>query len=467
LKSNKNIDHQGMDMPDRMMALTAFLQAQNCSNLPASWRHAETDGSYMSAAYYQNIARTLEHGKFHLAFFDDRLAMPDVYGNGHGTTVESGIRAVKLDPVSVLTAMGMATSRLGLGSTYSTTYYEPFHVARVFATLDLLTEGRVAWNVVTSLNDSEAANFGAVQHLGHDLRYERADEFLEVAMGHWDTWEEGALIGDKRTGRFADSAKVHRLDHEGRWFKSRGPFTVPRSPQGHPVLIQAGQSGRGSDFAARWGELVFVIYPNLEVARRSYTEFKDKVRARGRDADSVRVSPAVYVVASETMAQAEDRKAAIDALVEPIDSLTLLSEVLNYDFGQKKANEPFTAEELESINGLRAILDRVVRMSGKAAPTVEDFVRCSGRGTTRELPSFVGDARTIADQMEQWFVERACDGFVLAATHMPGSYDEFVRFVVPELQRRGLFQKEYAGATLRANLGLQAPRSGDWRKLYQ
>ena len=320
---------------------------------------------------------------------------------------------------------------------------------------------------MTSLNDSEAANFGAVQHLGHDLRYDRADEFLEVAMGHWDTWEEGALIQDKQTGRFADSAKVRRLDHEGRWFKSRGPFTVPRSPQGHPVLIQAGQSGRGSDFAARWGELVFVIYPNLEVAKRSYGAFKDKVRARGRDADSVRVSPAIYVVTGETTTQAEDRKAAIDALVEPIDSLTLLSEVLNYDFGKKKAHEPFAADELESISGLRAILDRVVRMSGKAAPTVEDFVRFSGRGTTRELPTFVGDAKTIADQMEQWLVERACDGFVLAATHMPGSYDEFVRIVVPELQRRGLFQKEYAGSTLRENLGLQAPRSGEWRNVYR
>ncbi len=454
-------------MTPSQMTLVAFLQAQNCSNLVASWRHPDTQPGYGTPAYYQHIAKTLERGKFQMAFFDDRLAMPDRYGDDHVETVENGVRAVKLDPISVLTAMGLATERLGLGATYSTTYYEPFHVARVFATLDLLTQGRVAWNVVTSLNNSEASNFGAQEHLAHDLRYERADEFLEVVQGHWDTWQEGALIEDRASGRFADGSKVRRLDHEGKWFRSRGPFTVPRSAQGHPVLIQAGQSGRGSEFAARWGELVFVIYPNVQVARKSYAEFKAKVEAHGRDPRKVKVAPAVYVVAGESRAEAEDKKAAIDALVKPVDGLALLSEVLNFDFATKKPDDPFTDEELQSISGLRAILDRVVTQSGKARPTLADFLHHSGRGTTRELMTFVGSKTDVADQMEDWFKSGACDGFVLAATSMPGSYEEFVNLVVPELQRRGVFHRDYEGATLRDNLGLARPNAGDWKHLYR
>jgi FMN-dependent oxidoreductase (nitrilotriacetate monooxygenase family) len=448
------------------MTLVAFIQAQNCSNLVASWRHPNTELGYATPEFYQDIARTLERGRFQMAFFDDRLAMPDRYGDDHRATVEHGVRAVKLDPVAIATIMSMATRRLGLGATYSTTYYEPFHVARVFATLDLLSRGRIAWTVVTSLNDSEAANFGALTHLDHDLRYERADEFLEVVQGHWDTWEEGALIHDKAAGRFADGAKVKRLDHAGEWFKSRGPFTVPRSPQGSPVLIQAGQSGRGSEFAARWADLVFVIYPNIDVARKSYAAFKHQVAAHGRDVSKVRVAPAIYVIAGESRAEAEDKKAVVDSMVDPMDGLILLSEVLNFDFAAKDPQDPFTDDELQSITGLRAILDRVVTLSGNSHPSVADFLHYSGRGTTRELPTFVGSKTDVADELEEWFTSGACDGFVLAATSLPGTYTEFVELIVPELQRRGLFHADYEGPTLRDNLGLVKPRAGEWKTLY-
>lgn len=249
------------------MKLIGFLQAQNCSNYPASWRHPSSKSNWFSREYYEEIGRTLERGKFHLAFFDDRLAIPDRFGDDFKETVRHGVRAAKLDPVAAALTMGLATRHLGIGVTYSTTYYEPFHVARVFATVDLLLNGRVAWNVVTSLNDSEAANFGAAEHLGHDLRYDRADEFMNVVLGHWDTWEDDAVVFDRESGLFADPSKVHRLDHQDQFFNSRGPFTVPRSPQGHPVIIQAGQSGRGKEFASRWGELIFVIYPNLDIAK--------------------------------------------------------------------------------------------------------------------------------------------------------------------------------------------------------
>jgi FMN-dependent oxidoreductase (nitrilotriacetate monooxygenase family) len=439
----------------RQMKLIGFLQAQNCSNYPASWRHPDSGANWFSREYYEEIGRTLERGKFHLAFFDDRLAIPDRYGNDVTATLRHGIRAAKLDPVTVALALGLATRHLGVGVTYSTTYYEPFHVARVFATVDLLLGGRAAWNVVTSLNDSEAANFGAAEHLGHDLRYDRADEFMDVVLGHWGTWEDDAIVFDRPNGIFADPDKVHSLNHSGKFFKSRGPFTVPRSPQGHPVIIQAGQSGRGREFASRWGELIFVIYPNLAVAKKQYAGFKQLLAEQGRDAN---ISPAIYPVVAETQTEAEDKFALVDRLAQPIDSLALLSEALNFDFASKPIDEPFTADELQAISGIQAIRDRVIQLSGKPNPTVRDFVHFSGRGTLREMPTFVGSPQQVADQLEEWFCGGACDGFVVAATHVPGTYDDFVRLVVPELQRRGLFHDDYEGSTLRENLGLAKPR---------
>jgi FMN-dependent oxidoreductase (nitrilotriacetate monooxygenase family) len=443
---------------NRRMTLIAFLQAQNCSNFPASWRHPAAAQDFMTPEYYQRIGRTLEDGRFHLAFFDDRLAIPDIYSDDFKITVKEGIRAAKLDPVLCASALGFATSHLGIGVTYSTTYYEPFHVARVFATLDQMTKGRAAWNVVTSLNSSEAANFGRDIVLEHDLRYDRAEEFLEVVRGHWRSWDDDALLMDKESGAFADPAKVRRLEHRGRWFKSRGPFTVPRSAQGEPVIIQAGQSGRGRQFAAKWGDLVFVIHPQLKPAQKSYAEFKSHLESTGRGRDAVKIAPAVYVVVGETQAQAEDKRALLDRLVKPIDGMVLLSEVLNFDFAAKGADEPLTTEEMDGISGIQAFRDRVVSLSGRANPTPADFVKYTQRGTLNEFPVFCGSPRQIADQMHEWF-ESACDGFVLAASHVPGGYDDFVRLVVPELQRRGLFQREYLGSTLRENLGMPPSRN--------
>ena len=445
----------------RMMTLIGFLQAQNCTHLVASWRHPESRHDSTSPEFYQEIGRILEIGKFHMAFFDDRLAMPDRYGHDHAHAVENGIRCVKMDPVTVMMAMGMATRRLGLGATYSTTYYEPYHVARVFATADLMTKGRVAWNIVTSLNDGEAMNMGHAQILEHDLRYDRADEFLEVVLGHWDTWEEGAILADREAARFADAGRVHRLAHRGPFFNSRGPFTVPRSAQGHPVLLQAGQSGRGRRFAARWAELVFMVNPNLEQARRTYGELQAEIVAAGREPEDVKICALAYVSCAATKAEAEDKMALVDSLPLEIDSLSLLSEAMNFDFASKAMDDPFTADELAGISGMQALRDRVVRASGKANPTVRDFIHISGRG--RPHNAFVGGPKEVADQMEEWFTTGACDGFVLAATHVPGNYADFVQFVVPELQRRGLFHLDYAGDTLRENLGLTRPVAGSWK----
>ena len=443
----------------RQMTMVAFLQAQNCTNFVGSWRHPDAMPDFTSAEYYRRIGRILEAGKFHIGFFDDRLAMPDRFGGNHEHTVANGIRCVKMDPLTILTVMGMATERLGLGSTASTTYFEPFDIARKFQTLDLMTNGRAAWNIVTSMNDSEAMNMGREVHLEHDLRYDRADEFLEVVTGHWDSWEDGAIVLNKETGLFADPTKVHRLDHRGKFFNSRGPFTVPRSPQGHPVLIQAGQSGRGRQFAARWAELVFVVYHGIENGKRDYKILKDAVAAAGRDPEDVKITAAVYPVVAETRAEAEDRVALIDTLPKDIDKLSLLSEVLNFDFSTKGIDDPFSDEEIASISGVQTMRDRVMSVSGKANPTTRDFIEISGRGTFHDHTRMIGSPKDVADGLEQWFTERACDGFVIAASHVPGAYEDFVRLVVPELQRRGLYHKDYAGVTLRENLGLAKPRT--------
>ncbi|QHI97454.1 NtaA/DmoA family FMN-dependent monooxygenase [Xylophilus rhododendri] len=452
-----------MTQAQRQMTLIAFMQAQNCTNYAGSWRHPASMTDYLSPEYYQRVARTLEEGKFDMAFFDDRLAMPDIYGHSHEETVRSGVRAIKLEPTSVLMAMAMVTSRLGLGATYSTTYYEPFHVARLFATLDLMTKGRVAWNVVTSMNDSEAANFGQDEHLEHDLRYDRADEFMEVVMGHWDTWQEGAILADKESGTFADPAKVHRLDHQGRFFSSRGPLSVPRSQQGHPVILQAGQSGRGLAFASRWAELVFAKYPTLENGRKQYKALKDGIANAGRDPASVRIAPELKIIVAETESLAREKRDEIASTSRPIDGLTMIGETLNIDFSGRPYDEPFTDAELAAVSW-QSLRDKVVQVSGKKNPSVRDFVESSGRGTLNDGPCFVGTGKQVADQMEEWF-KTACDGFVLSGTTVPGTYEDIVRLVVPELQKRGLFRKEYQGTTLRDTLGVPRPNAGDWKKV--
>ncbi len=444
----------------KQMVLVGFIQASNCSNYPGSWRHRDGSDDFLLPGYYQHIARTLEKGKFHLAFVDDRLAMPDRYEDSFAATVEHGIRTVKLDLGPVVTAMALATEHIGIGATYSTTYHTPFHVARLFATLDHFSGGRIAWNVVTSLNDSEAMNFGADAHPPHDVRYDRADEFMETAFGLWDTWGGEALVLDRSEGRFADPSRVRRLDHSGEWFNSRGPLTVPRCPQGRPVIIQAGQSGRGREFAARWGELVFVIVPTLEACRSHRTTIREQAAFQGRDPDSTIVSPAVYVVVDETEDRAREKLQELKALAHPMDSVVLLSEVFNYDFSVHPLDEPLSDDMLDSISGLRGFLDRVTQRSAGGNPSVQDFIRFSARGTLDELPTFAGTPEEVADGLENWFQEGACDGFVLAATHIPGAYEDFVEMVVPELQRRGSFRADYEGATLRENLGLDRP--GAW-----
>ncbi|MEM7467565.1 MAG: LLM class flavin-dependent oxidoreductase [Pseudomonadota bacterium] len=440
-------------MAHDQMALVGFMQAQNCSNYPASWRHPEAAQNFLSADYYQHVAQVLEAGKFHMLFFDDRLAMPDIFGADHRASIEYGIRVVKMDPIPILATIGAVTSKIGLGGTLSTSYFEPFHIARQFSTLDHMTNGRAAWNVVTSLNDSEAMNMGRTESIAHDLRYDRSDEFMEVVLGHWNAWDKDVLLLDRESGKFADPDKVTRLEHDGEFFKSRGPFTVPQTPQGHPVVIQAGQSGRGREFAVRWGEVIFAIFPNLDFGKKVYADMQEEAARQNRDPDSYRLCPLIYPIVGKTQAEAEDKVALIESLAEPIDTLTLLSEALNFDFASKGMDDEFSDDELASLSGLLAVRDRVLKLSGKSNPTVADFVKYSGRGTIKEAPNFVGTPEQVADGLEQWFTERACDGFVIGASHIPGTYEDMAKLVVPVLQKRGIYHEDYVSDVLRENLG--------------
>jgi len=437
------------------MSLVGFMQAGNVTVYAGSWRHPATEHGFLTASFYQKLGRTLEDGCFDMMFFDDRLAMPGIYAGSVADAVRLGARPVKLDLSIVLGVVAAATDHIGLGATYSTTYYSPFHVARTFATLDHLSGGRAAWNVVTSVNDGEAQNFGFTQHLGHDQRYDRADEFLEATTGLWDTWDDDALVLDRENGVFADPAKVHELGYRGEWFDVRGPLTVPRSPQGRPVLLQAGSSGRGRDFAARWAELIFTGDPNMDVARSHYKDQKERIGERGRDPQAVKMLPMAYTVIGESQAHAEEREQLfLDELVDPQASLALLSELMNYDFSGLPLDAPITDELIESVSGIRGLVQNLRKHIGGTV-TLGDLA--GHRATLLQGPRFVGTAKAVADQMEEWFEGDACDGFVVAATHVPGAYEDVVRMVVPELQRRGLFRTRYTGATLREHLGLARP----------
>ncbi|MGU3498544.1 LLM class flavin-dependent oxidoreductase [Mycobacterium sp. C31M] len=438
------------------MSLVAFMQAGSTSVYAGSWRHPATEHNYLDASYYAKIGRQLEEGCFDLMFFDDRLAMPGIYGGSVAEAVKYGARPVKLDLSVVLGVLAQATSRIGLGATYSTTYYAPFHVARTFASLDHLSRGRAAWNVVTSVNDSEAQNYGLESHLGHDERYDRADEFLDVVAGLWDTWEADAILHDRENGIYADPTKVHELNHVGQYFSARGPLTVPRTPQGRPVILQAGSSGRGRDFASRWADLIFTGDPGIEVAKTHYADQKQRIADSGRDPASVRICPMGYAVIGESEAHAKEREAMfLNDLVDPMASLTLLSELMNYDFAQHDLDDPVTDELIASVSGIRGLVQNLRTHIGGDTVTVRDLA--GHRATLLQGPRFVGTGAQVADQMEEWFHGGACDGFVLAATHCPGSYEEFVRLVVPELQHRGVFRDRYQGSTLREHLGLANP----------
>lgn len=435
----------------KQLHLSAFLIAGHVAHSHALWRHPQTQLGFFQPDTYQKVARILEQGKFDLVFFADRLAISDSYGENFEVGLQYGDQdAARLDPIPVLSMMAASTQHIGLGATRSTTYYHPYQVARTFSTLDHLTRGRVAWNVVTSVNNGEAQNFGFEQHLEHDQRYNRADEFMEVAFKLWDSWQEGALLLDRENGVFADTSKVNYIHHQGEWFKSRGPLNVPRSPQGRPVIIQAGSSGRGKDFAARWAEIVFTIQPSLAFAKDFYADLKSRMTEYGRHPENCKILMAVMPFIGETEGIARNKQSFHNNLVHPLVGLSTLSNHTNYDLSQHDLDQPVEKGE---IQGMQGIFDMVVKLSQAEGLTLRDIGKLYGASVL--VPQIVGTPELVADQLEAMFQSEACDGFVISPAYLPGSFEEFVELVVPQLQHRGLFRVEYTGITLREHLGLE------------
>lgn len=439
-------------MRNDTMVLAAFTAASVEKTRIGGWTNAGSDPHVLDADYYINLARVVERAGFDLLFFDDRLAMPATYGASFKSAVEMGVRAVKLDLTAILGLMTAHTSRIGLGATYSTTYFEPFHVARVFSTLDHLSKGRAVWNVVTSLNTDEAENFGASEHLEHDLRYDRADEFLEIVTGLWESWGADALEIDRETGRYADPDKVNAIDYAGKFLSSRGPLTVPRPPQGWPVLLQAGQSGRGREFASRWADLIFITGATAEVAQQNYAAQHAAFAEVGRTARPAKLLPPVRVIVGATEQIARERKAYLDSIADADEALVLLSELSGVDFSGFPLDEPIPDDLLEKVGGskglMKGIIDRVRQQFGPDA-TARDLTR------RQSIHDFVGDPKQVVDEMDAWFQSRACDGFAIMQHESPGSFEDFGRYVVPELRRRGLVPEIESGNwTLRERLEL-------------
>ncbi|WP_205409295.1 LLM class flavin-dependent oxidoreductase [Ancylobacter rudongensis] len=414
----------------------------------AIWRNPAHETPFLTLPYYADIARTLERGMFDFVFFADRLAISDRYGDSHEIGIGLGDQdATRMDPMPILGAMASVTTHLGLGATRSTTYDAPFNLAREFATLDHLSGGRAAWNVVTSMNDGEALNFGLAAHLGHDERYDRADEFLELAFKLWDSWDADALILDRARGLYADPGKVHYANHAGTFFRSRGPLNIPRSPQGRPVIIQAGSSGRGKAFAAKWSEVIFALQPSLTRMAAFKSDVVRALEVEGRPPDAAKVMMAIMPFIGKTRAEAEAKRDLHDSLVDPRVGLSTLAAHANADFGSLPLDA--TVDEI-CDTGSKGNLAALRSIAGNGSMTIAEAGRIYGRGIM--CPRTVGTAREVADELIAIIDSGAADGFVISPAFLPDTFEDFVDEVVPLLQASGRLRSSYAAGSLRERL---------------
>ncbi len=439
----------GMMQGRRQMHLIAFLMTGPTCHHHGAWRHPESAvDDLLSPGRYEHIARVLEAGRFDALFFADILGIYDLYGGTFDTMAGRGGQVCLLDPAVVLPMMARVTEHIGLGLTYSSTFNHPYQIARMLSSLDHLSGGRAAWNVVASTSTLEARNFGMDEMPGRSRRYDRADEVLEACCALWNSWEEGALLFDKASGAFADPAKIHYADYAGQWVRSRGPLTTPRSPQGRPVIMQAGSSDRGRDFGARWGEVIFTLQHQKADMQAFYSDFKSRMAARGRAPEECVILPSIDVVIGETEAIARERAEHVNSLVDTQLGLAQMSGHIGIDLARFDPDQPLTDIAIEE--GSRGSFDVILQGTQAGGLTLGEAAR---RFATSELcPQLVGTPEMIADQLTDLFDDRACDGFILTPTTFPGMFEQFGRAVVPLLQKRGVFRTEYAGRTLRENL---------------
>ena len=436
--------------PARQIKLGMFLRP--AGHHVAGWRHkgAWADGG-LDFRKYVEMAQTAERGLFDLMFSADALT-----GERYDRETLSRTSYVAwIEPMSLLTALAPMTHNIGLVCTATTTYDEPYHVARRFASLDLISGGRAGWNVVTSANAAEAANFSREEHLAKHQRYRRAREFVDTARGLWDSWDDDAFLFDKAEGRFYDPERRHVLNHQGEFFNVRGPLTVSRSPQGQPVIVQAGASEDGRQLAAETAEVVFCAHQTMEAARQFYGDVKGRLVRCGRDPDHLKIMPGLGVMVGHTRQEAQDKFAELQNLIHPQVGVALLSKYIAWDLTGYDVDGPVPVVPQDRRAPKRsALLSDTARAEGLTIRQLYQRI-AGGRGHYQ----VVGSPGDVVDMMEEWFSTGAADGFNVLPPFFPNSLDDFVGLVVPELQRRSLYRTAYEGATLRENLGLPRPAS--------
>ncbi|MDM5296929.1 LLM class flavin-dependent oxidoreductase [Bacillus pumilus] len=416
----------------------------------ASWRHPNAvPDAAMNLAYFKQLAKKAEEGKLDLLFLADSLSINQT---SHPNVL------TRFEPLTLLSAIAESTSTIGLAATASTTYSEPFHIARQFASLDHLSGGRAAWNVVTSSIEETAKNFGGGEHLAHSKRYERAEEFVDVVKGLWDSWEEDALVRNQDTGAFFESSKLHELQHQGEFFSVRGPLNVSRTPQGQPVIIQAGSSEDGQKLAAKTAELIFTAQNDLTKAKEFYRSLKGKVEAAGRSREDVSIMPGIFPILAETEDEAKAKYQELQELIVPEIGLSILQNYLGgIDLSQYPLDGPLPEIDPSTLNAVKSRFDLVMNMARKDNLSIRQLYQSIAGSRGHHI--FIGTPEQLADVMETWLKEEAADGFNVMPPLLPEGLDLFVDRVVPILQERGIFKTDYTGQTLRENLGLKQPKN--------
>ncbi|HJP79012.1 MAG TPA: LLM class flavin-dependent oxidoreductase [Pseudonocardiaceae bacterium] len=435
-------------MSQRQLHLNAFLMG--VGHHEAAWRHPAADPRLLAdVAHYQNLARIAERGTFDSVFLADGV---QIWGDVAHTA------AGRFEPLTLLTAIATVTEHIGLIATASTGFSEPYNLARAFSSLDHISGGRAGWNIVTTAGERSAQNFNRTHNTEHAQRYRRAAEFVDVATALWDSWEDDAVIADKDSGDFADPAKVHEINHQGQFFQVRGPLNATRSPQGHPLLVQAGSSEDGRAFAATYAEAVFTAQQTLADAQEFYRDLKSRVVAAGRSGDSVKVLPGIVPVLGSTTEEARRLSGELDRLIVPVRAVRQLSELIDVDLTQHPLDEPLPAlPAVTSINGAKSRFELVRDLAERERLTLRQLLGRLGGGRGHQVVA--GTPEQIADHLEHWFADGAADGFNVMPPLLPSGLADFVDHVVPELRRRGLFRTNYTGRTLREHYGLARPRN--------
>ncbi len=417
----------------------------------AAWRYpgAFPDANF-NFAHIKRFAETLERGRVDAFFMADHLAVLNMPMDA----LKRSATPTSFEPFTLLSALAMATKHLGLMATGSTTYDEPYHVARRFASLDHISNGRAGWNVVTTSNPDASRNFGFEDHLEHGERYARAREFVDVVTGLWDSWADDAFIRDVERGIYFDPDRLHVLDHKGKYLSVRGPLNIARPVQGWPVIVQAGASDAGRQLAAETAEAVFTGQSSIEVGRAFYADVKGRMQKLGRDPEHMKILPGCMIYVGDSLEEAKAKRAKLDSLVHYSSAVAALSIALGTDASKFDPDKPLP--EIPESNASKSGRERAIELGRREGLTVRQVAqRLGGHGGLAML----GTPRMIADEMEEWLETRASDGFTLQIPYLPQGLDDVVDRLIPELQRRGLFRREYEGKTLRENLGLPRPEN--------